>query len=69
MICRTHTANYQCRKTQQLSQTVERYSAQQLLIVKLADASMWTYVGVRTYVGDFLSTSRVIFVRPNAARG
>ena len=60
MICRTHTANYQCRKT---ATVADCRKIQQLLTVKLADASIWTYVG------DFLSTSRVIFVRPNAARG
>ena len=46
MICRTHTANYQCRKIQQLSKDTATGSR---LTVKLADASMYS-----VYVGDFL---------------
>ena len=63
MICRTHTANYH----------VERHSNCRRLSKDTATADSEVgrckHVDVRTYVGDFLSTSRVIFVRPNAARG
>ena len=59
MICRTHTANYQCRNVQQcrnIQQMSKDTATGSRLTVKLAD--------IYKHVGDFL-----IFVRPHTARG
>ena len=57
MICRTHTANYQCRKIQQLSKDTATEPTGSRLTVKFVQACGRLPV-------DFL-----ILVRPNAARG